>query len=313
MNIPVPNKGHWQKVKGGRSVQIKSLPLDYKGKNEVTLTLRTQNTAKQSAALMLKSLVKEIENDKTLPLKVAERLTNPCELVISVQKELTQRKNIYGGVAYSGRGNLSIQVTPQNVPRALRIFDGIIRLFRSRNHDIIVDYNGTYIKIGDEKMKVSLKEKLTMVYSEKNKQREFRLSGKLSFRTDGYQPKMWYDDKHPLEDQLAKILAYFEIKAEQLRVQRLKWEEDRRIRDEQERIRREEKERKERELARFNELLKQANQWQQVQILRQYISAVEANAIHSGTLNDELSNWLGWAKQKADGYDPLSTSKLTPL
>jgi hypothetical protein len=39
--------------------------------------------------------------------------------------------------------------------------------------------------------------------------------------------------------------------------------------------------------------------------LRQYIEAVERSARRNGQLNDELADWLGWARIKADCIDPL--------
>jgi hypothetical protein len=32
---------------------------------------------------------------------------------------------------------------------------------------------------------------------------------------------------------------------------------------------------------------------------------VEANAIRSGNISEELNNWILWAKQKVEWYDPL--------
>ena len=37
MVIPIPENGHWSKLKFGKQVEIKPLPEDYTGKNEVEL------------------------------------------------------------------------------------------------------------------------------------------------------------------------------------------------------------------------------------------------------------------------------------
>ena len=310
-NIPLPNKSYWRRIQGGKSVLIKSLPRDYSGKNEVVLNLREDNKndiIKEGSSL--KALIKEIENDKELSLKVADRLTDPNALVIEANKRFSDKPRSFSrfyGIVSTRSGSLTVEVTPANLPRALRIFDAIIKLFRSRNHDIIVDYGGTYFIIGEEKIRVSLKEKLTMVKSEKSGDRQFKASGKLSFRIEGYKSKMWFDDKNPLEDQLARILAFFEIEAERLKKERLLWEERNRIREEQERVKREERERKEHEIAKFNDLLKQANQWHQAMILRNFINAVEAKMLANGNLTSENSQWLQWAKVKAKTIDPINS------
>jgi hypothetical protein len=41
-------------------------------------------------------------------------------------------------------------------------------------------------------------------------------------------------------------------------------------------------------------------------ILKDYIDAVETNANLSGGLTDELQQWLTWAKEKAERFNPLN-------
>ena len=76
------------------------------------------------------------------------------------------------------------------------------------------------------------------------------------------------------------------------------------IQEEKERIEREIKARKEKEIRNFRKLVKEANQWQQSQMIRSYISYVENNALEMGELSDELKYWIEWSKQKADWLDP---------
>ena len=40
MSIPIPEMGYWQKIQYGKSVEIKELPIDYSGKEVVTLAIR---------------------------------------------------------------------------------------------------------------------------------------------------------------------------------------------------------------------------------------------------------------------------------
>ena len=313
MNVPVPKMGYWQRVKVGRSVLMTSLPRDYKGKDEMTLIIRTMDSEGNVVQTQsLKERIKEIESDPKLPLKVAEKLTNPCDLVIAARDKLLYRsnyQNFYRHVSGNvDKGYLSIEVSQLNISRALRIFDAVIKLFRARGHEIVAKYFDTYAIIGGESFKIALKEKNSMVKDEKTGERKSKPTGKLVFRYLNYNDKSWTDNKQSLEEQLSHILAYFELEAERLKIERLRYEEESRKREERERLLREEKERQERELARFNDLIKQANKWHQTNILRDYISAVKANAIEKNMLTEELSEWLEWAKRKVEDYDPLNTN-----
>jgi len=314
MNIPLPNKSYWRRIQGGKSVLIKSLPRDYLGKNEVVLNVRQlESNTKQSTVSLLKMLVQEIENDPTLPLRVPDRLTNPNKLVILARETLSKNENrftIYKGIAETDEGELKIRVAPALIPRALRFFDALIKLLRSRNHDVLINSRWTYAVINGEHIEIWLKEKLQIVKTNaKYPETEYHPVGVLMLKTEGKHTRIWTDGKQPLEDQLAKILAWLELEGKRLHEERLEREEQHRIWEEERRIAREERERKEREIAKFNNLLQQANQWQQAQILRQYIAAIEEKAFQEGVLTDELKEWLECAKNITNLNDPILAIK----
>lgn len=52
-------------------------------------------------------------------------------------------------------------------------------------------------------------------------------------------------------------------------------------------------------------MLLKAARWHKAVNLRNYIDTVEQNAINSGSLSEELQEWLTWARKKADWYDPF--------
>lgn len=41
-------------------------------------------------------------------------------------------------------------------------------------------------------------------------------------------------------------------------------------------------------------------------ILKDYIDAIEANANQTGGLTEELKDWLTWAKDKAERFNPIN-------
>ena len=312
INIPLPQNGHWQRIRYGKSIVKMKLPDNYAGENEVSLFLRGKDENGVSMDQSpLKRLTKEIENNADLPLKVPSTLTNPDKLIIAAKNTLNSRNarsSNYSGMVETVRGELTIRVSPVNVDRALRIFNTLIKLLHARKHSIIIRNVKTYAVVKGKELEISLKEKLRIVYVKDGswERREYHPTGVLGFKVDGYSGKEWQDGKQPLEDQLTNILAKLETLGAMWKEIWHKNDEERRQREERERITRELKERKEKELQDFKNLLKEANRWQQAKILREYLNALEVKAIEESTLSDELKNWLSWARQKADWYDPLS-------
>ena len=41
-------------------------------------------------------------------------------------------------------------------------------------------------------------------------------------------------------------------------------------------------------------------------ILKDYIDAIESNALKNDELTDELQQWLRWAKEKAEMFNPIN-------
>ncbi|MDI6049402.1 hypothetical protein QLS31_06140 [Flavobacterium sp. XS2P24] len=117
--------------------------------------------------------------------------------------------------------------------------------------------------------------------------------------------KEWRDGKLKIEEQLAKILTKLEIDAQEIKIR----EEESRIRrlkyDEELRIKQELEQRKQLELANFKFLLANAERLDKVTKLRNYIKTVEDNAAANNSNDPELRNWINWAKDKIDWYDPL--------
>jgi uncharacterized cysteine cluster protein YcgN (CxxCxxCC family) len=83
-------------------------------------------------------------------------------------------------------------------------------------------------------------------------------------------------------------------------------------RQEYERKRKIEEERKqlfEKELKDFKNFKHTAKRWKETQDIRNYINAIETNAINTNTLTEKLKNYIKWAKDKADWYDPIIQKK----
>jgi hypothetical protein len=60
------------------------------------------------------------------------------------------------------------------------------------------------------------------------------------------------------------------------------------------------------ELKEFKGLFKKANRWHQAVILKNYIAEFEKKARDNNSLTEEVLNWLEWANNKVEWYDPFT-------
>ncbi len=318
MDIPLPKSGHWQKIQFGKAVSIEPLSSEYSGEKEITLFLKGEGDQNNLNLLSpIEILQQEIEHDFKLLLIVPDKLTKPDELIIPAKGSLTQKRpyGLHNGLAYTSSGEISICAKPENVARALCFMDTFIKLLRARGHRIEIKNNETLVFIGEQDVKIAFREKTKRVVvteGKYNSQRsEYHPSGILALqaRVSYINEYEWMDGKLPLEKQLAKIVTKLEIKAKEYREHLLECWRQNDEREEKERIKEEHQKRKEKELSDFKRLIKEADRWRQVKVLRNYIEEVEAKAIADNNTSEELKSWLEWAKKKVNWYDPYIESE----
>lgn len=231
-------------------------------------------------------------------------------MVIAAQKILKSNRvsEHSGWVADTYGRELKIKVAPVNISRSLRIFDAIIKLLRSRGHDVDSSGRETYAVIEGERIAMALREKLRVEKfirpSGWTSYKYFPI-GKLIFKVDNFHSKEFIDDKVPLEDKLPLILAELEYRGQKEKERRIEneiyWAKE----AERKRIEYERKEIKDKELQKFKYLIKELKLWHKSVILDNYLKEVEQRAIENNSLTNELKTWLEWAKQKADWFNPF--------
>jgi len=305
-NIPLPQGGHWQKVRAGKSV--KNLELPPSSSNEM-IALDDFERGIVEKEYPWSQREREIENDPHLPLKVPAKLTNPDTLITRTKKFLLEgnsRDWKYKGMVTSRNELVDITVQPKNVDRALNFMNALIKLLRARGHGIQLQYNNTFVLIKGERIKVHLMELRKTVNNTKGQwsERDYIPTGLLSLKSDQISRNEWKDGTKKLEDQLANIIAKMEVAVDDRLKSRA--ENDRR----QEEIQRKEQlaadlaAKKRNEFEKFKNLLQKSVRWKQVIILRDFINDAESRAVIAGANSEEFNEWVKWASQKADWYDP---------
>lgn len=289
------------------------MSADYTGKTEINLSEREETDELIAiVASPLDTLIKEIENNPNLPLSVPSNLINPDKLIVKAKESLTKKEPHYNRWEYSQ--NLSINVATENINRALCFMDGFIKLLNARGHNLIVNNEGTFAIVDNEKLKVRLREKNKRVI----------VKGKYSWDNSEYHPTgililgisevswreiEWKDGKAPIEKQLSKILAKLEMESIQIKEDRIQSEKGRAEQQERDRIRQELEKRKQQELSNFKALLMNADRWGQSMMMNNYINSIESDALLNNSLPDDLKDWIAWARKKVDWYNPLVDAK----
>lgn len=309
LDIPIPRAGHWQKLKFGKKVYQPPLPPTKSKNNNIVLDLRPLELLKlKGVHSPAKTKQIEIEQEFAEMIKVPERLSKP-ERIIEQAKENLNRKDAHtqNGLISTHNGFVSIAVSKQNIPRAVRFMDTLIKSFRARGHDYIIRSRDNYVSIKGEEIEIALREKTLQTPSTgKWTKFDYLPCGIFVLRTGRWgHKKEWTDGKQLLEHQISAIIVWMEALADKNIEQNKKWEINRKIREEEERKEKEWQKRKERELEDFKKVITQSSRWQKAGELRSYIEAVESKALAGNQLTEKLRDWLKWLRDKADWYDPF--------
>jgi hypothetical protein len=307
MEIPLPKAGHWEKLRAGKIVIIEKLP-NYTGEDEIDLASREKSIITAFGPISDAGILKsEIDNLLNEFLEVPDRLTNPTEFTQEAKRNMETAKgerNLNNGLLYFHRG-LSFHVEPNNVARALRFMDALIKLVVARGHLVRYDDNRSQLvfKINTEEFQIAFREKSKRIEVEsKNSWDRFKLipSGIFLLSATGWLrgELIWHDGRLPLEKQLSKILAIMEIKSATIAKERKKLEEQWALRDEEIRKEKEQEELIANEILKVKKLIKDAKRWRIAKDIREYVSAgMTSNDKHS--MED-----IEWARKKADWIDP---------
>ncbi len=304
-DIPIPDSGYWTKLKFNKPIEKEQMNINYVGEDKIILNIREEGNDINLDQSELTILTKQILNDKKAPLVVPQRMMKP-DILTTRTKEYWDRRHKDRFYYDHSLFILPIRVERRNEDRALRFMDTLIKLIRHRGHDIIKRNFETIVVVDDIEIEIDLREANKRVPStEKYRTSDYIPTGEFILKTGKHwRMKELRDSNIKLEDQLAKIVARLEIDAqkekdfqEEIRINNLKYQEKRQIEEDV-------KKRKEDEISKFNKLLALSEQYNKSQLIRQYIQAEKQKAIENDTLSIELKEWINWANDKADWYDP---------
>lgn len=316
LDIPLPKNGHWQKIQYNKKVSKEKLPLNNTVETSITLKFRDNSeTIINGIENELNQLTKEIKNVLKDTIIFPEKLTRPLQLIVDTKNDLKTKEPSYyhniKGLLNTSPGVLNITVAQQNVKRALLFMDIFIKAIKKRGHNLVIK-EGTKVVIDNVLLDIGLRERLkrTVVKGTHWDTTELNPSNILSLRLDAYPAVEWTDtNTNKLEDKIPNIIAKLELQA----VKEKKEAIEREIRhleyERQRKIEQDFKARKEQEIIKTKKLFSDAEKFDKATIYRNFIAATEQKATKENNLTAELKEWIKWANEKADWFDPFTNKE----
>lgn len=266
---------------------------------------------KEHYLTQLTRLTKEIEATHPKEVIIPDSLIKPNPLIKEARTDLRSKKpSTWRGfktTVSTSSSILSISVTKENVTRALRFMNSFIKLARLRGHEIKPGSRTTMIIIDGEEYKIRFREKHTRqkINDGRWETSELVPNGTLSLKLDDLYEKEWKDTKRtPIEKQLAKIMAAFELRAKNDKEERAERKARRIERDKLEAIEKRKQAEREWEEKKGKVLLQHVEKWDQSQKLHFFIQKVES--MTDSKSHKKTRDWIQWAKEQQKELDPFS-------
>lgn len=313
-NIPLPGPGYWAKVAAGK----KSFrpPLSDDAATEISISPPEKEKAEKSQnRLALAHQLAEIPAE----LPVPQTISKPHRLTVLTKEFLRSRKpEMYGLVSCWPPRGYWLSVSPQQVGRALRILDTLVKAFERAGFEIVVDEKEreTQVVILGEAIPFRMREAYAQVPIPPEKREkgifsrayDYQPKGILSIQLPKYLDQVkssWSDGKKPLEENLATVFegilvaaVRYKERAEELAA----WKADFR---ERERIRAEEEAALARERKTLDALVQEAQRWTMSQQVRDYVTHIETILGASGSkIPSAALNWIADSRKRAEQLDP---------
>lgn len=291
--IPLPWAYHWSREQLRNPVAPE--PLAVTGDFPETINLRA--AAELAAASLL------YPGESAASFRVPGRLKDADKLIVAAEKSLRDDPQLFWskGMVCADWGQLAVRASERHINRALRIMDTLVKCWRARGYEIILQDKETLVVIREEQMKVGLREVVKKLEKkDRHDVQRFEATGQLAFKLQAWPDREWKDGKLALEEQVRDILDFMEVSALESERFRADLEAKRRESAAREQAAMEAIRKDTEELAAFEALLQEAQRWQQFKILESYLDELGRHALQTPA----FKQWLSWAKDRRRIFDP---------
>ncbi|HBF39756.1 MAG TPA: hypothetical protein DDW50_20890 [Firmicutes bacterium] len=260
-------------------------------------------------------LIQRISDLKFLNEDERRRLEEVCSSVV-IPKQINKFHTVIS--------KANIDISKDVYDRGKRILDTLIGALEDLGYTINAGGKKNYffVKIHGEKIGFKLKEHFNQInhiptpeeIKRKEKDQFYRIlpydytpKGELGLILDDYcaKQKNWNDGKNKkVEDYLGEFIIALIKTAEDSMIRKEAFEAADKRREEEKEIRQRQEELQRKELGKFKELEETAMDWHKARIIRDFIAAIEAD-LDKNEKSKKVTEWIKWAKEKADWFDPL--------
>jgi hypothetical protein len=338
LQVPVPGLGYWSKKQHGKPV--KQIPLPPPPANTtLEVTINTyRKVAPDAKQLERATELIDAEELEANEVRVSEVLIDPDPAVARSRKLLGKAQPEADGLVHVADPEcLPVTVSPQQLDRALRIMDALLKAFAVRGYAVTIrneDQHELRVVVADEPIMFHLSEGLNKTPINAGQKKDLQMFGWKPRQEYEYSPsgtlalhvnanlwngmrRRWSDSaRRPLEKALNSFLAGIVKVAVAVRAERLDRERrDRELKD-RERRRRELFIAQEREKERLAQLDREVASWHKAQEIRAYVQTARDLSLKKfGRIDpgSEMDQWITWAMAQADRHDPLVESPPSVL
>lgn len=333
LEIPVPGRGYWQKIERGQQVEKEELPPLSEGCQPYAWFYGPSEKP-EPIVVPEAGIIKEAQEFEA---KASSRIVVPDSIRRYhplVQRTLDllleapwDRQELYRS---HGERALDLSCTKESAHRAARIYHVLIQSFEKRGYSISVDpgySHDTYVECFDEKIKISMREKLMKVPIKRRKGESpsmfgndpkfaFVPSGRLTLRIDIYPDSHKHladEDGNPLEERLNDFMVRLAKAAVYIKYRKI--ERERREREWEEKRLAEEKLKQQAamEKTRRDDLDRLVANWLKARQIREFIEAVQPLPLNIPYDDMDKEQWLTWASEYANKLDPFFLRSPSPL
>ena len=331
--IPRPDRGYWAKKDFGKAPPQTPLPICTD--NELkTIELRRYSTEENAAATgkaiegpppFEAQIMALLERAKGLPkIEVPLTLEKPHTLIERTRKHFAGKLNAPRNAKPEDLEPLNIEVPKDLLPRALRIFDCLLKIieafggkFQIKKEQWGHKWQTTFSFGGPEEVEIRLRVAYKGVHTTEGSWTRYEQvpTDVLMFDSGAGSLCTTYFREPPgkkVEESLNKIVIRLIKAAGTERNQQIKNKKWRNEYAEKQKRQEDLAQQKEAELAKVREFIHMAECWHKSTTVRSYIRAVirkSAGPEEKYAEGSALDTWVRWASAQADRIDPLVSPK----
>lgn len=321
--IPTPPRGYWAKLKAGRTVPARPALKPYNGNPRHLYRFVAQPVPPTEVNVPVDERLEPVlafERDPANYIQVPSRGTRWHHLVAATRDGFSAGFKDSRGIPLPRGKGVDIAVSAEQRMRALRVMNTLIKALEKRGFKLVQGDHHVEVEMFGVRLPLSVFEatkRANYVPTPKQvaaKSRgeysywppyQYTPTGTLEIRCGNGGAVIKDSARAPIEEQLNQVVVLMARCA--IGTLRYREEQERRnqIREARRMAALAQQAIQDAEKKKLEQLIEDARRWQQAEAIRAFLHAQEANVLKTGSITDQQSSHLAWARAKADWLDPL--------